>query len=163
MKKFSKVVALSLALSLPGGSIFPSVSCAEETKRIMNLEFHPLYLFFGLTWVNLGFKVSDRFTLGPSVANLTFNFLGSRYSGTVFGLNGTFYLSQPGAFKDGWDVSLETLFGANGTIIGSTIGYGWFWNNGINMYLGLGGMGASSSTSSMPVVPYLRYTMGVSF
>jgi hypothetical protein len=116
----------------------------------MNLSISPLELLLGYVGVTGEFGISDKTTLGPYLSYFgTYGSIGSSsssYQSVTLGAVSTFSLGHS-RFTTGWYVqpfvqySLKTStidFNGGALGIGSTVGYGWFWKNGMNLMLGLG-------------------------
>lgn len=165
-----------LTLGLLAAFAGTTTSAHAAGDRTMNISVNPLGMAFGAVNANVDFKLSDRFTLGPSVAFTSVSSGGTSATGISLGANANLYLSNK-AFQDSWILSAGADYAsasagslsASGLSIGSTIGYGWFWDSGFNIGLGAGIQYISLDytklglTSISGVLPRISFTLGYAF
>ncbi|MBL7714387.1 MAG: DUF3575 domain-containing protein [Bdellovibrionales bacterium] len=167
---------LALFLALTGLSLTTSAFAASDKKT--NISTNPLALAFGSINVNADFKMSEKMTLGPSFAYSSYTSGSSKATGIGVGANLGLYLSN-NAFSDSWVFNLgidyanasnsSTSASVSGLAFGGTIGYGWFWDGGFNIGLGVGAQyitfdfGKIGLGSISGVLPRLLFTIGYAF
>lgn len=152
------------------------MAASANKDRSTNISINPLGFAFGAFNTNVDFKMSDRFTLGPSVAFTSVTSGVSKATGYGIGANANFYLSND-AFNDSWIVSVGAEYAyigidnlsASGLGFGATIGYGWFWDSGFNIGLGAGLQYVSLDYTKIgfidisAVLPRLSFSLGYAF
>jgi hypothetical protein len=131
--------------------------------RSFNVSANPIGLITGSYSAGVDVAVADRVTVGPYAAyshtSDNVNGLPSTSTSTGFGLRTDIALSDT-VFKDGWYLSpfvsrykVHTQVSNDSTSLyrktaidfaalnaGLVLGYGWFWDAGINLRFGLGPM-----------------------
>jgi hypothetical protein len=140
--------------------VFASSQAHATPDDTMNIRFNPLVLIAGLVMVDFDIKVSDNWTVGPTLLGGGIKFSSTDSSGasdTVevkasgFGARANYYFN--GVFTDGWylspalqrqsisvDVSDATSSASaevTGTVLTAVGGYHWFWDS-FNLNLGAG-------------------------
>jgi hypothetical protein len=140
--------------------IFVSPRAQATPDDTMNIRFNPLVLIAGLVMVDFDIKVSDNWTVGPTLLGGGIKFTSTDSGGASdtievkasgFGVRGNYYFN--GVFTDGWylspaiqrqsisvDVSDATSSASaevTGTVLTGVGGYHWFWDS-FNLNLGAG-------------------------
>ncbi len=167
-KSFAKVTLATLVLF----SILAATSSANAAGAEMNIRFAPLSLLIGWLNVDLDVRVSNQWTLGPTIGlwrtNVEDNyFVGDKYQLKRNAVGVRANWSQSGSFQTGFYVSPIVQFvraeisgvskstgnditaSASGVTITGIAGYQWFWDT-FNLSVG-GGLilGAQSSDVSV--------------
>ncbi|MCM2322987.1 MAG: DUF3575 domain-containing protein, partial [Oligoflexia bacterium] len=114
-----------------------------------NVRVNPLGLLFGSANAALDIGVSDSITVGPmaSLMSATTTVGTTTTKTTIFGVGAgvNFFLGQ-NRFTDAWVFSPFAQYisasvdseSAGALAVGADMGYQWFWENGVNLGLGLG-------------------------
>lgn len=167
-KSFAKVTLATLVLF----SILATTPSANAAGAEMNIRFAPLSLLIGWLNVDLDVRVSNQWTLGPTIGlwrtNVEDNyFVGDKYQLKRNAVGVRANWSQSGSFQTGFYVSPIVQFvraeisgvskstgnditaSASGVTITGIAGYQWFWDT-FNLSVG-GGLilGAQSSDVSV--------------
>lgn len=117
-----------------------------------NFRIAPLNLLVSSVNVDLGYRVSEHFVVGPQLGIINFNFFDASVKGSSVGLTGQYYFDP--AFTDSWYLALGLNTGsfeitsknsagtkATAKVSGTTLQYGggyhWFWPSSFNLSLGL--------------------------
>ena len=196
MHRTFAVLAVALAFSIPTfaqtkapAKKAPSPAAAPaggtessggDSDRGMNIYVAPLGLLFGAANVAGEFKLSDNFSIGPTLAYASYSStLGTtKTTATAFGFGVAASLFTSGkVFEDGWVLTPSFTYSSaksgstsvSGIGIAAEFGYGWYWTSGFNMGLGFGlqyigidftklGLGSLSA-----VLPSLKFSLGYAF
>lgn len=153
-----------------------TITTEVVTDRSTNISVNPLGFLIGAANVSAQFKVSERFSIGPSASFYRYSVDESKATGYGLGLDAVFYLSGT-AFNDSWFLgpflgyanASNGGLSASGVGVGATIGYWWFWDSGFNLSLGIGiqyvtidfsqiGLGTLSGT-----LPAAQFSIGYAF
>jgi hypothetical protein len=150
MKKFVKILAIIFALGLVTSSLL-----AKSIDRNMAISVNPIQLLAGGTAGKFSVGVADRvsivvpFALAAVYPNPSTNSrIGDISAYTLalsLGVGATYYFSDK-AFKNGWygeaDMLVTYIFWSTTSpwLLSPEIraGYGWVWENGFLINLGLG-------------------------
>lgn len=151
-----KIINLTLAalLTIAGTSAIGAkqaqISENVSSDKTFNVRVNPLGLAIGSLSAEGDFRLSDKWTLGPSISHYSADFLFTSLSGWGFGARSNYYLTG-NVFEDSWivgtSVGLSTVsvtLGADkasgvGLFLQSVLGYQWVWTSGLNLQLALGG------------------------
>ena len=145
---------------------------ASPSDGFINLRLSALGLLVGMLNVDVDFKISNEWTLGPSLSFWNYDYDTSLYTGDklrvetlVFGARATW--AKNGAYQTGLYVSPmlkivtaratgtskttgATVTGnARGPILIGVVGYQWFWDN-FNVNIG-GGLAVGASSAKVEV------------
>lgn len=128
-----------------------SNSVYAESTDSLNFRFGPLATVFGVADMNLDYRLSPSWTLGPSFSYLNLRLLDVQLRGMSFGVEANYFIS--GAFRNSayidfgfattdieasaksstGEIASATANGMNYFVGG---GYHWFWGS-FNLNLGL--------------------------
>ena len=132
---------------------------ATEPGKSINVRVNPLGLLLGAISADVDFKISDKFTIGPTMSYYSASILGTKLSGFGIGARGNYYLTGD-AMTDSFilgpqlGMSLFSVSSGNskasstGFYVGAIGGYQWVWQNGFNVNLGLGANYYSQAASA---------------
>jgi hypothetical protein len=138
-------------------------STPNKAENLINISTAPVFFPFGSYDLDVELGLTRYLTLGPKLMYNTFtssfSTTGNKYS---VGVVATVSIGHP-KFTNGW-VLRPFLSYASGTAstsgippvsvsasgldFGANVGYGWFWNSGINLSLGFGYQYLNSVTFS---------------
>lgn len=127
------------------------VSFAITSHAEVNVRTSPLHLLVGIVTADVDFKISDKWSLGPTAAYSSADREGFETVVYAIGLKGNYFFE--GTFNQGWylspgiqyvsaKVTDDSSFGeiegnASGLGVALFGGYFWMWNN-FNIQLGAG-------------------------
>ena len=114
-----------------------------------NFRFSPIGALLGMVNVEFDYKLSDNWTLGPTLTYWNFSLSGFSIKASSYGAQSRYFFN--GVFNDGAYLGLQaatmsikatiTSLGveysgeSNGAVIGAGGGYHWFWDS-FNMNVG---------------------------
>lgn len=161
MKKLIVSALLALALST-------SAFAADY-----NIRVNPLSLLSGSFNAQFDFAMGDSMTVGPTLGYAGGTYNGVSAAALALGARADFALGHA-RLSDGWYLAPNFLYvmasgsgaSAGGFSAGVLAGYGWYWNGGFNMGVGLGAQYLSISSglaSYAGVLPGFEFNLGFAF
>lgn len=148
-----RAIALGITLNLFVTQFLVLADNAAIEPRFVNISVNALSFLFGQTSISADFGIAPNLVIGPRFAfwhtTSTDPFSAVKNPDTkvlyLVGADATYFFNQP-RFSNSWFTNLGISYARfisknvnrDGILSSAIAGYGWYWDSGINLSLGLG-------------------------